>query len=99
MDMNKRWPNLKFQIMKHEHDMWKIRFQQDFIIRTRKNKKGCDKIMYPKLILNRLKVIRNSTPIYTQEISNLHMAHVHLCVPMNTHVSPRCTHVSFMCEL
>ncbi len=39
MDMNKGWPNLKFQIMKHEHDMWKTRFQQVFIVKTRKIKK------------------------------------------------------------
>ncbi len=39
MDMNNGWPNLKFQIMKHEHDMWKTRFQQDFIIKTRKKER------------------------------------------------------------
>jgi hypothetical protein len=64
-DMNKGRRNFKFQIMKHEHDMCKTRFQQNFIARTRKNKKGCDKRMHPKLILNRLKVIRNFTSIYT----------------------------------
>jgi hypothetical protein len=42
--------------------MCKIKIQQDFITRT---KQGYDKKMYPKLVLNKLEVMCNSTFIYT----------------------------------
>jgi hypothetical protein len=81
-DMNKGRLHLKSQIMKQKH-MCKIRFQQKIIaIKI----KCCDKKMYPKLMLNRLKVMGNSTFIYThwapssrnlfKKTSNLHVAHV-----------------------
>jgi hypothetical protein len=43
-----------------------------------KIKQGYDKKTYPKLVLNKLKVMRNSTFIYTHlaPSSNLHVAHV-----------------------
>jgi hypothetical protein len=53
---------------------------------------GYDKRMRPKLVLNKLKVIENSTFIYTystlgsrnfsKKTSNLHVAHVRPCVPI-----------------
>jgi hypothetical protein len=70
-DMNKGKLNFKFQIMKQEHNMGKIKFQQNFIIITRKRtKQGCDKRMYPKLVFNKLKVMGNSTSIYTHWAPN-----------------------------
>jgi hypothetical protein len=52
----------------------------------------CDKKIYPKLMLNILKVIRNSTSIYTlwapssnkffKKTSNLHVINVHPCAPI-----------------
>jgi hypothetical protein len=39
-------------------------FDQNLIMITYENK-GYDKEMYPKLVLNILKVIRDPTPIYT----------------------------------
>jgi len=39
-------------------------FKHNFILITHDNK-SYDKIMYPKLVLNRLKVMRGPTPIYT----------------------------------
>jgi hypothetical protein len=52
-------------------------------------------------MLNILKVMGNSTPIYIHWAfsSNLHVAHVHPCVPMCTHVWPMSTHVWIMNEL
>jgi len=55
-----------------------------------KTSQAYDKRTYPKLVLSRLKVIGNSTSIYTyltfssrkfmKKTSNLHVAHVHPCV-------------------
>ncbi len=39
-------------------------FQQDFIVRTKQKQKN-DKKMYPKLVLNILKVTEGPTYIYT----------------------------------
>jgi len=46
--------------------MCKTIIQQDLIARNKKIKKqGYDKKTYPKLVLNKLKVMGNSTSIYT----------------------------------
>ncbi len=46
--------------------MCKIKFQWNFITITRKRtKQGCDKRIYPKLVLNKLKIMENFTSIYT----------------------------------
>jgi hypothetical protein len=93
-DMNKGRPNFKSQIMKQKHNMCKIRFQRKFIPKTRKRtKQGCDKGMYPKLVLNILKVMENFAFIYTHWAPNskkflkklptymwLKFTHVHPCV-------------------
>jgi hypothetical protein len=62
-----------------------------------KIEQGYDKKMYPKLMLNRQKVIRNSTSILyllgtdfkeaSPKTFNLHVAYVHPCVPMCIHVN------------
>lgn len=65
----------------------KIRIQQN-IIAKKKFKQGYDKKTYPKLVFNKLKIMRNSTFIYTPWAPNfkkffkklLHVAHVHPCV-------------------
>jgi hypothetical protein len=64
--MNKCMFNFKSQIMKQEHNTCKTKFQQNFIVRPKKkqNKVMIKKKMYPKLVLNKLKVMRNSTSIY-----------------------------------
>jgi hypothetical protein len=47
-----------------------------------KIEQGYDKKTYPKLVLNKLKVMKNSTSIYTHlaPSSNLHVPHVRPCV-------------------
>ncbi len=46
--------------------MCEMRIQQDFITRKKqKTKQGYDKKTYSKLVLNKLKVMGNSTSIYT----------------------------------
>jgi hypothetical protein len=51
------------------------------IFYCKKETKQCyDKKTYPKLMLNRLKVMKISTYIYTHWAPNLHVAHVHPCV-------------------
>jgi hypothetical protein len=62
--MNKGMFNFKSQIMKQEHNTCKTKFQQNFIVRPkRKQNKVMIKQMYPKLVLNKLKVMGNSTSI------------------------------------
>ncbi len=56
----------KQEKQEHEHYMCKTKIQQDFVV---KNKTGieqsCDKKTYPKLMLNKLKVIQGPAFIYT----------------------------------
>jgi hypothetical protein len=74
--------------------MCKTNIQQYFITRTiQKYNKDVTKKMYPKLMLNIVKVMCDFTFIYThwaptlenflKTTSNLHVAYVHLCM---THV-------------
>jgi hypothetical protein len=49
---------VKQEKQEQKHDMCKTRIQQDFITRKKqKTKQGYDKKMYPKLVLNKLKVM------------------------------------------
>jgi hypothetical protein len=55
-----------------------------------KTKQVYDKKMYPKLVLNKLKVIKNSTSIYTHWALDLRKLFkklsIYICLPMGTNV-------------
>jgi hypothetical protein len=48
---------------KQEHDMCKTNIQQDFIVK-KETKQSYNKKIYLKLVLNKLKIMKNSTYIY-----------------------------------
>ncbi len=62
-----------------------------------KTKQGCDKKMYPKLVLNKVKVFEDPTSIYTpwglNSMKPPWKFHLHVW-PMTTHVWPMSTHMA-----